>query len=267
MPAFPKSVHRVLQLTSDLNFQPKDLVSIIDHDPVMTLKILRMVNASYFGLSRKITSINHAVVFVGINTVKNLALSVATRGMLPKINQGGLDTNQFLLHSVGCGAIAKLLARRLGVSEKDSTDFFVAGLLHDFGKVVFSQYMPEEFREAMRIAKERGISLCEAERITLDADHTLIGATLGERWQLPEELVRAIREHHDPGPEECLLRDCVFVANQMAKKLEIGFAGDALVADMPERLRERFGMDYDGLCENLENLWGELERARLFIHV
>ena len=74
MPAFPKSVQQVLELTRDLNCAPRDLVQVIERDPVLTVKILKVVNSAYFGLSRPVTSVNHAVVFLGFNTIKNLSL-------------------------------------------------------------------------------------------------------------------------------------------------------------------------------------------------
>ena len=77
MPAFPRSVHKVLELTSDMNCAPKDIVETIEHDPVMTAKMLKLVNSAFYSLPRKITSMKHAVIYIGINTVKNLALSIA----------------------------------------------------------------------------------------------------------------------------------------------------------------------------------------------
>ena len=84
MPAFPESVHQVMALTSDINCSPKDLVKVIESDPVMTMKLLKLVNSAYFALSRNIASIQHALVYLGLNTVKNLAISIATVDALPR---------------------------------------------------------------------------------------------------------------------------------------------------------------------------------------
>ena len=100
MPAFPKSVHQVLKLAADINCSQKDLVEVIKNDPVFTLKILRLVNSAYFGLSREITSINHASVYLGLNTLKNVALGLAAVGAIPKISGGGRDMGAFWLHSL-----------------------------------------------------------------------------------------------------------------------------------------------------------------------
>ncbi|MFY8041295.1 MAG: HDOD domain-containing protein, partial [Rhodoferax sp.] len=110
MPAFPKSVQRILELTRDVNSTPKDLVDVIDKDPVVTVKILKVVNSAYYSLPKQITSIGHAVVYLGFNTIKNLALSIAAIGMMPKDNAAGFDVQQYLLHSLATAGIAKQLA-------------------------------------------------------------------------------------------------------------------------------------------------------------
>jgi len=99
MPAFPKSVQKILELTRNMDVQPKTLVEVIEKDPVMTVKILRVLNSAYYSLPNKITSINHSVVYLGFNTIKNLALSIASVGILPKHNVAGFDIQQYLMHS------------------------------------------------------------------------------------------------------------------------------------------------------------------------
>ena len=163
MPAFSTSVTKVLQLTSDINCSPKALVEVIDHDPIMTVKILKLVNSAYFGLSKEIVSIKQGVVILGINTLKNLAITIAAMGMLPQKSDSKFDSENFLLHSLGTATISKLLAQKIGVSSKDATDYFVAGLLHDFGKVVLAQFMAEEMEKSLELAANENIPLVDAE--------------------------------------------------------------------------------------------------------
>lgn len=267
MPAFPNSVHRILQLTADINFSAKELIRIIDHDPVMTVKILKLVNSAYFGLSRKITTIHHAVVFVGINTIKNLAVSIATLGMLPQNTRSGLNMTRFLLHSLGTAAAARLLGLQQGLSEEEATNFFVAGLLHDFGKVVFSQFLPGEHQSALKKAAVEGLSLEQTERAVIGADHAELGALLAEKWQLPPLLVATIREHHRVSgiAEEPVILQAVFTANQIAKFAQFGDSGNPVVAPLPPRVAERFGGEVVELVHAIPNLFPEMEKMRLFI--
>ncbi|MEJ2621067.1 MAG: HDOD domain-containing protein [Candidatus Thiodiazotropha sp.] len=268
MPAFPQGVTKVLDLASHPDCAPKALVKVIEHDPVMTMKVLKLVNSAYFGLSRPINSINHGVVYVGINTIKNLALSIAAIGMLPKSNLAGLNMNQFLAHSLGVASVAKLIATHLGVPDKDATDFFVAGLLHDFGKVVLAQFKSNEFRLCLNQAAEQQRCLHEVEVETQGVSHDEIGGRLAEVWKLPSGLVRAIRHHHYPenGAEEVDdgMCEAVFAANQIVRCLDFGHAGNPMISEFPPLVSERLGNDLSGLMSALGDLNGEMEKARLF---
>ena len=89
MPAFPKSVQQVLALADDINCNPRELVRVVEHDPVLTGRMLRVVNSAYFGLSRRISSVKEALAFIGLNTLKNVALTLAAVGALPRENEAG----------------------------------------------------------------------------------------------------------------------------------------------------------------------------------
>jgi len=266
MPAFPKSVHQVLKLASDINCSQKDLVEVIKNDPVFTLKILRLVNSAYFGLSREITSINHASVYLGLNTLKNVALGLAAVGAIPKRSVAGLDMGAFWLHSLGVAAATRMLGEILGVSRDEAADYFAAGLLHDVGKVVFALYLPDEYKQASEQASEPGVSLYEVELQVIGATHADIGAMLAEKWNLPVDLHDAIARHHTAQEgEPSQLVDCVFAANQISKKLAFGSAGDFEVEPLPQSIQDRFSLDMDGLIAEMPTLDQEVEHARVFI--
>ncbi len=269
MPPFPKSVHRVIELTNDLNCAPKDLVQVIEHDPVITMKMLKLVNSAFFALSKSVTSVRHAVVYLGLNTVKNLALSIATVQCLPSKNTAEFNSNDFLLHSLTTASIAQRIGKEF-LGSGDTSDLFVTGLLHDFGKVVLAQFMSEDFGKAIIMAKEKGISLHEAEMELIGADHTTIGAMLAEKWELPKELTECIRNHHnadaiDASPD--IVDDCVFAADQISKKLEFGFSGNPIIEEFPDHMVKRFGMGMDQMIEVLGDLSHEVEKAESFIYM
>jgi len=266
MPAFPQSVAHVLKIAADVNCSQRDLVNVIKRDPIFTLKILRLVNSPYFGLSREITSINHASVYLGLNTLKNVALGLAAVGTMPKTNEAGLDMGGFWLHSLAVAAATRMLGAMLGVSRDEVADYFAAGLLHDIGKVVFALYMPEEFKAVQERIAESGASLCEGEQEIIGATHSQIGAALAEKWNLPQAMVDVIARHHTPeeGPPSQLV-DCVFVADQISKKLAFGSSGDFSVSPLPESVRKRFSSDLDGLISEMSTLDEKVEDARMFI--
>lgn len=262
MPAFPKSVQKILELTRDVNCTPKDLVQVIDKDPVVTVKILKVVNSAYYSLPKQVTSINHAVVYMGFNTIKNLALGIAAIGMLPKSNAAGFDVQQYLLHSLSTASIAKQLAAR--VDHADAMDCFIAGLLHDFGKVVFAQFMPEEFRQALEISKRDGSSLHQALRQIIGVDHAVVGGMLVEKWRFAPHLIETIQNQHGNGLKDTDMIACVFAANQISKKLNFGFGGNACVEELPPAMAKRLGGNLDQVISELGDLASLFEEAQVF---
>ena len=211
MPAFPKSVQRIMELTRDVNSTPKDLVEVIDKDPVVTVKVLKVVNSAYYSLPKQITSIGHAVVYLGFNTIKNLALSIAAIGMLPRDNAAGFDVQQYLLHSLATAGVAKQLAHKL--ADADPMDCFIGGLLHDFGKVVFAQFMPNEFKAALEESQTSGTALHLALQKHIGADHFVVGAMLVQKWRFRPG---TDRNHRPPesGKPQGHRHDCLCVWRQ-----------------------------------------------------
>lgn len=262
MPAFPKSVQRILELTRDVNCSPKDLVQVIDKDPVVTVKILKVINSAYYSLPKQVTSINHAVVYLGFNTIKNLALSIAAIGMLPKDNAAGFDAQQYLLHSLATAGIAKHLASR--AEDADPMDCFIAGLLHDFGKVVFAQFMAAEFRQALAFSKINDTSLHLALREVIGTDHAVVGAMLVEKWRFAQPLVETIRHQYGPELIDTDMVACVFAANQISKKLNFGFGGNPLVEELPPAVAQRLGGSLDEVIASAGDLTSLFEEAKIF---
>lgn len=265
MPAFPKSVQRILELTRDVNSTPKEMVEVIDKDPVVTVKILKVVNSAYYSLPRQITSIGNAVVYMGFNTIKNLALSIAAIGMLPKTDESGFDAQQYLLHSLATAAIAKQLANR--VDDADPMDCFIAGLLHDFGKVVFAQMMPNEFKAALKVSQSNGTSLHLALQHEIGADHVLVGAMLVEKWRFAPHLIETIRHQHPSNYKDTDMIACVFAANQISKKLSFGFGGNHCIDEFPAAVQKRLGGDLESVIASLGDLNPLFEEAKVFSKV
>ena len=265
MPAFPKSVQKILELTRNMDCEPKHLVQVIEKDPVMTVKILRVLNSAYYNLPSKITSVNHSVVFLGFNTIKNLVLGIASVGVLPKHNDAGFDMQQYLLHSLTTAGIAKLLGGKLAGA--DPMDCYIAGLLHDFGKVVFAQFMPDEFSQALLKSSSENISLHLAESQVIGVDHTVVGSMLAEKWQFPPTLVDCMRNHHSPDAGEGVMWASVYAANQISKKLSFGDSGNPSIESLPPAVRNYFGGDIDEIIASLGDLSKIVEEAQFFFQV
>ncbi len=267
MPAFPKSVQAVLELTRDINCLPKDLVGVIEKDPVMTVKILRVINSAYYGLPTKIASVAQSVVYLGINTVKNLALSFAAVGILPRFNTAGFDVQKYLLHSLTVAAMARILCEKYARGEADPMDCYIAGLLHDFGKVVFAQFLSVEFMKALAIAVDFERPLYLAEREIIGADHAYVGALLAQKWQFAEPLVECIRDHHEESAAPSAMLDCLRMANLIGRKLALGEAGNPWREEDVSCMPARFGAEIEPVIEHLGDLAKIVADAQSFAQI
>ncbi|HXA48008.1 MAG TPA: HDOD domain-containing protein [Burkholderiaceae bacterium] len=261
MPAFPKSVQRILELTRNIDCEPRDLVAVIQTDPVIAIKVLKVVNSSYYSLPSKITSINQSVVYLGLNTIKNLALNFSVMGMLPHQNAARFDIQQYLKHSLLTANLMRLLAGKF--SDDETNDAYMAGLLHDFGKVVFAQFMPQEFLAAMSLSSEQQIEDYLAEERVIGADHAFVGAMLTERWQFPAELVECIREHHHNYASSAL-GECLYVADILATQMGIDGGENLEQALTSQPLPERFSQEIDNLLAALDDHGKLMNEADMF---
>lgn len=262
MQAFPASVQSILKLTSNASCSPKELVEVIDKDPVITVKVLRVVNSVYYSLPRQIVSMDHAVVLLGFNTVKHLALSIAAVGMLPSNPLAGFDSQRYLKHSLSTAGIARELASRF--MQQDPHDLFIAGLLHDFGTVVVAQAMPAEFSKAQEYAVWHETSLHTALQVVGGVDYDAIGAQLLDKWRFPQPLVQALRVQHALDTDCSDMALAVYAANQISNRLGMDFGGADSSAGWSAVLAQRMGGTLDQLMLDMGDLQPVLQEAVRF---
>ncbi len=267
MPAFPKSVQTILEMTRNINCLPKELVGVIEKDPVMTMKILRVINSAYYGLPNKIASVGQSVVYLGINTLKNLALSIAAVGILPRFNTPGFDIQRYLLHSLTVATLARLLCEKYARGEADPGDCYIAGLLHDFGKVVFAQFMAGEFIKALAITVDEAKPMFVAESEVIGADHAFVGALLAKKWQFAEPLVQCIRDHHTVDAAPSAMLDCLRMADAVCRKLAFGDSGNPWREEELADLPQRFGGDIAAVVAALGDLQKIVDDAQAFAQI
>jgi len=257
MPAFPESVHQVMTMSADINCSPKDLVRVIERDPVMTMKILKLVNSAFFALSRHVASVQHALVYLGMNTVKNLAVSIATVNTLPRQSIPELPMSAFLTHSLATASVAQHLAKDV-LKIRDASDYFVGGLLHDFGKAVLIQFEPTTYGSVIKEAREHHLPLNQMEMERLGLTSAEVGAMLAESWQLPAELVDCIRGHINCTDESSDLTLAVAAANTIVKTMQLGDNGDSHAGVFSEAEKNRLNCDLADVIANMEGLEDEV---------
>jgi HD-like signal output (HDOD) protein len=196
LPSLPDVVNRVLGLISSPRTTAKELGEAISMDPSLTTKILKIVNSPFYGFPGKISTIQHALVCLGFNTVRGLLLGTSVFSVFDPKKNTCLNSKMFWKHSVAVSQAGKMLGKIF--KYRVIGECVVIGLLHDIGKLVIDQQMPLRMREIISRAKEENINQTILEKEILGYDHAEIGTMLFQKWNLPDLLVKSIRFHHMP---------------------------------------------------------------------
>lgn len=192
----PAVVLKVNQMLQDSNTTAEQLCRVIETDPALVIKILRLANSSFYGFKSTISNINNAVIILGFNTIQHAVISISLMQLLtPKTTLKDLNIQDFWQHSLTVASVSRHLADQ--VDNTLSSDCFTAGLLHDIGKLILAGYFPEHFEEISMMMQDSGMSFIDAEKKIGALNHAVIGAYLSEEWLLPKPLVDAIWHHHD----------------------------------------------------------------------
>lgn len=268
MPSLSTTVGKVLEICSRTDASPNELNKVISLDPVLTGQVLKLINSAYYSLMNKVTSLTRAITMLGMNTVKNMALSTAIISTVSGAKKSkALPTSKFWAHSIATGVCAKLLARANGVPVLECEEYFVAGLLHDLGKIPFG----DEYSDVLIRARKEQLPLIEVEREVLGIDHQQVGRLIAEKWTLNEAMSNAICFHHDVdgAAEEHRVRAAyVGLANMYANILDIGYAGDPFPADQDaEKMLELTGLTWEMFAEVAEGVDAEIEKAQIFLQI
>ena len=202
------------------------------------------------------------MVYLGLNQVKHIAVTVAAMGVLPRTTQSGMDMDAFLSHSLATAVIARRLAQRIHVPTTHRQEHFVAGLLHDIGQAVWGNFRADDYERVLALEADTGLARHEAELEIFGKSHCELGGLLAERWQFSQPLIDAIRYHHEPAEHSAdnTMRDTVYVGNQIAHVLR-----DEPHLPITERQVERFRGDIDEILPSLSGLDEELQQAWTFM--
>ncbi len=275
MPAFPSSIQQIIRITSDINVEAREVVQIIRHDPVLTIKLLSLVNSAYFGLPNRVTSIHQAYMLLGLNTTRNLLLSISAIRAIPNIDHVPfLKRTEFLLHSLSTALLARIIAKRNQFPKSNLEDYFIAGLLHDFGRIVMVNANPEKYTQVVQHTKESGNYILQSEQEFYGFFHTEVGFELARHWNLSSFIQQALLMHHDPNaseqPEDDIphkLIETVYCANILASRANQGFSGDVGPAYIDESSFRDLNIDDESEPEFLCELKEELDKAKIILQL
>lgn len=252
LPTLPGIAMQIIQMANDPRRSADDLSKIILSDVALSAKVLKMVNSAYYGIRNKVGSVKQAIVILGFNTIKSLALSTAimdkfaTSGTIEGFSRG-----EFWKHSLGVAITNRILARRLVRQKEMEENYFMAGLLHDIGKIILDQYFHEEFLRVLVHMRATGLSFYKAELEVNGLTHTEIGGMLAAQWQLPDELVAAIRFHHSPEnrSENQVIVSATHFANILCKTKGFGSGGDSDISELSESVVAGLGIAEDDVAQ------------------
>jgi len=272
LPTLPTVVAQMIEMVDNPKTSAASLARLISSDQSLTAKILKLANSAYYGFPREISTVNLAIVVLGFNAVKDMGLSVSILEAFSNSAETDLfELTKFWEHSIGCGVAARMLAKKFNY--RISGEAFVAGLLHDMGKVVLNQYLRYDLIKVLKIADERKCPLIEAEQEVLEVTHPQIGAWLAEKWNLPEHIVEVITFHHDPvnadrSPE---LVGIVYLANILCHLCRIGNSGEVVIPEISLVLWEwlqskQIYVETGELEKYSQDFLEELAKAETFIN-
>ncbi len=222
LPTPPIVFHQIQKVINDPNVSAEHIASILSEDPGMSVKVLKLTNSAFYGLSREIDSVKQAVIIIGLEAIKNLVLSASVLDMFKGDNVDQEYQEKFWRHSLATAFCGRMMANKLRVRGMVNPDAaFSSGLLHDVGKIVISCFLPDEHKQLLQErAKDSTASDVEIEERILGYNHAQIGGFLAVQWKIPTRLVDAITFHHSP--QICEAEDpiayLIYLADYVAKK-------------------------------------------------
>jgi HD-like signal output (HDOD) protein len=272
MPSLSTTVIKVLETCNDPNTSAYDIKRVISLDPVLTARVLKLINSAYYSLGRPVTSLTRAIILLGINNVKNLALSFALLDSFKdRRTARSFSADEFWTHSLGVGVVAKALAALIKIPLTVREEFFIAGLLHDLGKLPLHSQFPAEYYQVWDSACRHENQLYQSEMVHLGVDHCAVGQLIAQKWRLGPSLVESLSYHHNPDESSEENRDFVSIvalANQWANEFNVGNAGNnAVDHSMVANLTRKVAADWATLSHLRETVLSEIEKAKVFLEV
>lgn len=260
LPTLPTVVSKMIQLVDNPKTSAASLARLISTDQSLTARLLKLANSAYYGFSREISTVNMAIVVMGFNAVKDMGLSLSVFDIFGGIPGTKIfDVAGFWEHSVGCGVASKIMADKYYQSK--AGEAFVAGLLHDIGKIVLAQYLQKEFLEIMHKVVDDNEQYDDAEMEVVGVNHGEIGGWLAEKWRLPHIISESIRYHHMPweSKKEPVMVALVGIADYLCHIAGIGSSGRREPVYPSRETWEILEMNGISLDENdLDNLQTEV---------
>jgi putative nucleotidyltransferase with HDIG domain len=262
LPTLPLVLRQIQKIMRDPRSNMAQIATVVAKDQAIASRTIRLVNSAFYGLREHVTSINHAIVILGLKTLNNLMISLTVIKLFNDREIPGFSSEKFWEHCFGTALIAKYLAQATNI--KDEEEYFIAGLLHDMGRLALEQFLHNEFAESLVQVKLKNISLFEAEKKVIGFDHGEAGAWLGKKWGLPEALTVAMEFHHrssvvpSDGLQFQTIVKIVSAATELCTSAAIGSSGEISKNPMAG-LPKIEGIKYEQITEIIDKVRSEVK--------
>jgi putative nucleotidyltransferase with HDIG domain len=270
IPTLPVVAMAVNELINDPSSSSYDIAQVLKKDQVLTAKILRLVNSSYYAIPGGVADVQRALAFLGFNTLAQLVLGLSVFSLFSKIDSDDFSMLQFWRHALGTAVCSELLAKKLRFPRPEEA--FTCGLLHDIGKLVLHEIDPERLMQIVKEAKKRECSFVDVEREWDLPGHAYLGEVIATKWGLPQVIRLAIRYHHfDVTRMESVLASAkpviqlVRLANTLCVKNEIGKSGDCSDGTITYDMLWPLNINEKEIPFIEEQLAADMERAGAFL--
>ncbi len=226
----------------------KHLANILREDAALTARILRLANSSFFNYPGKIDTVSQAVTVIGTRQLREVVLASSVVGMFKDIPEELIDMDSFWKHNIACGVSCRIIATLRRETNIESA--FVAGLLHDIGRLILYKEKSTEMAELLNSCRETKTLLYQSEKERFGFDHAILGGLLLKEWKLPNRLVETTACHHTPQKSREFVTETatVHVANIIANALQIGSTGETLIPPLHPESWEVLGVDADNMA-------------------
>jgi putative nucleotidyltransferase with HDIG domain len=268
LPAAPDVAHRLMRIVRDPDYEADDLLSAVEVDPSITSLLLKTVNSSFIALRQPVGSLRQAIVLLGGKKIVDLVLALTASDMFTGLSGGYiLEQRGLWQHSVAVAAASEAIATRAKMDKGGMS--FTAGLLHDLGKIVLNSLVEESAEEMGNTVTSGRETFLDLERQILGTDHCEMGGLVGEKWNLPEPIVHAIRNHHTPemapeGESRDLTR-IVHAADVTCMTMGIGLGLDGMCYDLDDDAMRGLGLDESALAHTTLDVLDRLKDVEEFL--
>lgn len=270
LPSLPSVVTKLIEVINSPDSSAEDAASLIERDPALTSKMLRLANSAFYGMPRAVSSVSSAVVILGFNAIRSLVLSASLVKMFSHGDNGAFDKRRFWLHSIFTAMGSRIVIRHfMQIKMMDPESAFCAGILHDIGRLIFDQFVPGDYRKVCEHAVGEGIPLIEAENAIMGINHSDIGRIIADKWALPLDLEYSIVHHHTPEKTDKItdLISAVHIADGIVHDMGVGTIPKESKPAQWEAAREILKLDdpaYEKICGRLKD---EVDKSREFLSI